>query len=428
MADFYRAFEDRYRGSRDLIKQRLKVYLPFVETVLRQYPEADSLDLGCGRGEWLELLSAAGFKANGVDLDDGMLAACRDRGLTVERKDALTALQERPDSSLGIVSAFHLVEHLDFDNARQLISIALSKLLPGGLLILETPNPENLIVASCDFYLDPTHERPIPPKLLRFAVEHAGFERAKILRLQEPVEFADPEHPVNIMAVLSAVSPDYSVIGRKSGPPEVLKATNALFERSYGLTLGVLSERFGTRLEETVRGAEERSRQADRISRHADEIAQHALEHALKAAEDANNRIDRLEQLHAASLEALVELQAVYRTKSWRLTAPLRWANREIKFIREHGLIKRIKVAIKRVLVNLIEGINQKPRLKHVLAKLVRRLGIANRLRGIYRSNANSNQTQHRHYYVHRERDLPPNAQQIYRELRDAAKQERKAD
>ena len=79
---FYRAFEERYRGSRELIKVRLTAYLPFVEPLLEAYPTAEAIDLGCGRGEWLELLAGSGFKPMGVDLDKAMLEACFELGLT----------------------------------------------------------------------------------------------------------------------------------------------------------------------------------------------------------------------------------------------------------------------------------------------------------------------------------------------------------
>ena len=103
---FYRAFEDRYRGSRDLIKQRLYTYRPFLEALRAHYPGAAALDLGCGRGEWLEVLGEQGFAGRGVDLDAGMLAACVERGLDVSEQDALAALAALPDDSVAVVSAF----------------------------------------------------------------------------------------------------------------------------------------------------------------------------------------------------------------------------------------------------------------------------------------------------------------------------------
>src|SRR6185437_6360076 len=129
------------------------------------------------RGEWLEMLRDEGYQAAGVDMDEGMLQGCRERGLNARRGDALTALRELPDESMNLVSAFHLVEHMAFDDVRALLREARRVLKPAGLLILETPNPENIVVGTSLFYLDPTHLRPIPPELLSFAVEFEGFRR-----------------------------------------------------------------------------------------------------------------------------------------------------------------------------------------------------------------------------------------------------------
>ena len=104
--DFYRALEDKFRGSRELIKSRLQFYLPFVQPLLNFYPSAKAIDLGCGRGEWLEVLADNGFDAEGVDLDDDMLAACRECGLNVQTNDALAFLRGMPDQSRVIVSGF----------------------------------------------------------------------------------------------------------------------------------------------------------------------------------------------------------------------------------------------------------------------------------------------------------------------------------
>ena len=183
MDPFYRAFEERYRGSRELIESRLEVYLPFVEPLKTLYKAPEILDLGCGRGEWLELLGHNGFQAKGVDLDEGMLSACRELNLNVCQADALDYLRGLTANKLSVVSAFHVVEHISFEALRQLVDEAYRVLKPGGLLILETPNSENLVVGTSDFYLDPTHQRPLPAQLLSFVVEYAGFARVKTLIL-----------------------------------------------------------------------------------------------------------------------------------------------------------------------------------------------------------------------------------------------------
>jgi SAM-dependent methyltransferase len=238
---FYRAFEDLHRGTRDLIKSRLLAYEPFVLPLVANGRPARALDLGCGRGEWLELLGELGFGATGVDLDDGMLAACRERGLDVHTADALAALRAQPDASLALVSCFHLVEHLPFDVVQQLIAESLRVLQPGGLLVMETPNPENLVVGSCAFYLDPSHVKPLPPKLLSFATEFAGFARNKVVRLQEAAQLHQ-EGAVTLFNVLDGVSPDYSVVAQKDGPDAAL--CDAAFASPFGLDLHTLAQRY----------------------------------------------------------------------------------------------------------------------------------------------------------------------------------------
>lgn len=239
---FYRAFEDRHRGSRELIKSRLTAYLPFlVPLTTSRTPSA--LDLGCGRGEWLELLGESGFAARGVDLDEGMLAACRERGLDVATQDALASLRAQPDASLSLVSAFHLVEHIPFESVQELIAEALRVLEPGGLLVMETPNPENLVVATSGFYMDPSHLRPIPPLLLEFVVEFGGFARHRVVRLQESPQLHGTA-PLELMNVLNGVSPDYSVVAQKAADLTVTTPFDTAFAASYGLDLATLAQRY----------------------------------------------------------------------------------------------------------------------------------------------------------------------------------------
>lgn len=243
MINFYRAFEDRHRGGRELIKSRLAAYLPFLAPLSSLATPPTALDLGCGRGEWLELLGEHGFSAHGVDLDDGMLAACRERGLNVATSDALSALRAQPDASLTLVSAFHLVEHIPFGDVHALIEQALRVLRPGGLMILETPNPENLVVGASNFYTDPSHLRPIPPLLLDFAVEFAGFARHKIVRLQEAPAL-HTQDSIELINVLNGVSPDYSIVAQKSAELTVTAAFDAAFATPFGLDLGDLAQRY----------------------------------------------------------------------------------------------------------------------------------------------------------------------------------------
>jgi SAM-dependent methyltransferase len=246
MADcFYRAFEDRHRGSRELVKSRLRVYEPFLELLKTVYGHGRAIDLGCGRGEWLEILGELGFLACGVDLDAGMLDACKTLDLPAEQGEAIAFLRVISDDSVAVVSGFHVAEHIAFADLQILVKEALRVLKPAGILILETPNPENLAVGTSGFYCDPTHTRPLPPALLSFLPEHYGFARVKILRLQEPAELLTVATGVGLVDVLQGVSPDYAVVAQKAAEsPDQAELFDALFAHEYGIDLRTLATRY----------------------------------------------------------------------------------------------------------------------------------------------------------------------------------------
>lgn len=249
VARFYRAFEDRHRGSRELILERLQAYMPFLEPFLKLENGPVAIDLGCGRGEWLEMVIGAGFAARGVDLDEGMLEGCRSRGLPADLGDAVGALKARAAESVSVISAFHLVEHIPFPALQELVSEAVRVLKPGGLLILETPNAENLFVGSNGFYMDPTHERPIPHLLLSFLTEFSGFERSKLLRLQEEARLHDPATPVDLITALGSSSPDYAIVAQKKAADSVMSLFDEPFAQIFGITPGELAARYDHSIE-----------------------------------------------------------------------------------------------------------------------------------------------------------------------------------
>lgn len=242
--NFYKAFEDQFRGSRELIKERLRAYQPFLENLRTIDPNGQALDLGCGRGEWLEILGDFKIQASGIDLDDGMLSDCRKLGLNVEQGNALTKLSQQADNSLVLISGFHLAEHLSNADLQTLIQESHRTLKPGGLLILETPNTENITVATINFYFDPSHLRPIPAKLLQFLTLHVGFARSKIIGLQESAQLRDSKEAPSLFQVLNEVSPDYAVIAQKSATADQLGKFDQVFNKSYGLHLDQLAARY----------------------------------------------------------------------------------------------------------------------------------------------------------------------------------------
>jgi len=180
---FYVAFEDQFRGSREEIIDRLKIYLPLIEEAKVGTQDSPILDVGCGRGEWLELLRESGYTARGMDINRIMVDQCRVRGLEVVEEDVISYLKSLPDASLGVVTGFHVIEHLSFAVLMKLINETVRVLKGGGLVIFETPNPQNVLVGSNNFYLDPTHRNPLPSPLVKFLLEHGGFYPVEIINL-----------------------------------------------------------------------------------------------------------------------------------------------------------------------------------------------------------------------------------------------------
>lgn len=384
--DFYRALEDKFRGSRELIAARLRVYLPLVQPLAAAHPALKAFDLGCGRGEWLELLAEQGIAAYGMDLDAGMLAACQARGLQVSQGDALAHLQTLPAQSLLLISAFHVVEHLVLADLQRLLAEAQRVLVPDGLLILETPNPENLLVGSAHFYIDPTHQRPLPSQLLAFLAEHHGFGRVEVLRLQHEPRLEDAAAPVALFDVLAGVSPDYAILAwparspAAGSPPPVgvslhqlasryesqqlqrgeaqlrllqaaqtqvaaALAQSAAAEAQAGIALeqsGQAQAQAGTALELSGQAqtqastALEQSREtlaqvisALEVSRLAAAQAEARMRQseirALQAEAHARAAAEQVAEATASARQLQDQLAAVHASRSWRITRPLRW-------------------------------------------------------------------------------------------------------
>lgn len=180
---FYVSFEDQFRGSRAEIKERLKIYLPLLERGGIGQAGMPLLDLGSGRGEWLELLGEKALRARGVDHNRVLAAECRERGLDVVEDELMHYLRGLPDESLGAVTGFHIVEHLPIEILIKMLDETVRVMKPGGAVIFETPNPQNVLVGSCNFYFDPTHRNPLPGPIMRFLVESRGYARVEIINL-----------------------------------------------------------------------------------------------------------------------------------------------------------------------------------------------------------------------------------------------------
>ncbi len=216
----YVTFEDKFRGTRDEIKDRLSVYLPLLKEAGAGTEERPVLDIGSGRGEWLELLRERNLTARGVDINETLASQCRQRGLEVEIQDAFEYLRSLPDGCLGAVTGFHIIEHLPMETQLELYAESNRVLVSGGLAIFETPNPQNLLVGACNFYADPTHKRPLYPETQQFFLEYRGFSRVELKYLHPHEagarlpENEAPELASRLNDLLSCAR-DYAVIGYK---------------------------------------------------------------------------------------------------------------------------------------------------------------------------------------------------------------------
>jgi SAM-dependent methyltransferase len=169
----YIALEDAFRGDPIVIRARQHQYVPYVQNVVTR--ASPLLDIGCGRGEWLNILKDSNIPATGIDTNAASVQECSAQGLNVLHADAITYLSNIEEKSLGAITLFQVLEHLPFPTMVHLLRLALRALVPGGVLIAEVPNSETLSVGASTFWIDPTHERPLFPGLLEFLATEVGY-------------------------------------------------------------------------------------------------------------------------------------------------------------------------------------------------------------------------------------------------------------
>jgi|ERR1700733_2052134 len=158
-----------FGSSEDTVR---RIQKPFVEFFRDSAPV---LDIGCGRGVFLKLLSDAGIEAFGIDHSEEALVMCREKGFSVQREDARSYLSAQPGRFGGIFCS-HVIEHMGYDDAVGFLQLCYRALRSGGVLLLVTPNPEDICIMSDIFWLDPTHVRPYPRLLLQTMLESTGFQ------------------------------------------------------------------------------------------------------------------------------------------------------------------------------------------------------------------------------------------------------------
>lgn len=212
----YRAFEDRHRGDPETISDRQRDdYLEILAGLAN--PELPIADLGCGRGELVKLLVAEGHRAVGVDSNLGQVVD-GDPELFVQA-DLFDWLDEQEDGSLRAVVSMHVVEHLPLDLQIRLIFEARRVLAEGGALVLETPNALSLSTAATNFWVDPTHLRPVHPLFLEFLATEAGFVEVRTQPLHEMgVEFRGGDAAPELVEDLNSLilgSGDLALVARR---------------------------------------------------------------------------------------------------------------------------------------------------------------------------------------------------------------------
>jgi 2-polyprenyl-3-methyl-5-hydroxy-6-metoxy-1,4-benzoquinol methylase len=206
----YGRFAERFRGGEDYVRRNVEFYEPYFAG------RENVLDIGCGRGEFLEMMRQIGVPAQGIDLSDESVAQCREKGLQAEAANLFPWLTAAGEQAYDGIFSSQVVEHLDPQALPGMIRLCASRLRRGGLLALETPNPECLAIFATHFYLDPTHTRPIPHPLLAFYMEEAGLGSIEVHELSPAIETM-PELaalPVEFRKKFFG-GLDYAIIGRK---------------------------------------------------------------------------------------------------------------------------------------------------------------------------------------------------------------------
>ncbi|MCK4761900.1 MAG: class I SAM-dependent methyltransferase [Candidatus Aminicenantes bacterium] len=217
----YSDFEQRFRGGAEEVKEKLKQYLPVFDT-------ADNiLDIGCGRGEFLELMQQEGQKARGIDISASMLKEAAEKGLQCEKTDALQYLNRQPDASFGGIFSAQVIEHLQPEYLRDLVRESFRALQKDSPILLETINPLSLFALSNIYFLDVTHRKPLHPEYMRYLLESSGFSDVRIIYSgdlsEEQLVEAGPDQPlakefntnVDKLNKMLYFSPVYAVTGIK---------------------------------------------------------------------------------------------------------------------------------------------------------------------------------------------------------------------
>ncbi len=336
---FYLQLENRFRGSEQQITERLQQYVPLLEE-LEKNTSRVALDIGCGRGEWLGLLGKRQWQAVGIDLNAAMVESCQKQGLNAQEQDALTYLTSLPDQSQSLITGFHIAEHISFDSLLEIIQQAYRVLLPQGVLVLETPNPENLQVGTHTFYMDPSHRHPLPPQLLQFSAQEQGFLQVDIRRMNGALK---PENKMafgdHIQWFLEA-NLDYALVAQKKSGViaiaqlEKIGESESHYPAFYAFARGYVEETHQRMVQSAQKQAE-------------------INDHQQQQMDDQQQQMDDQQQQILIIQQNQTELDAIKNSLSWRITKPLRQLSLILKYYKQFGLKNTITHSYSRLLNKL---------------------------------------------------------------------------
>ncbi len=333
---FYYEFEKKYRGSEELIKKRLEFYLPLFKVYKENSTEKPRfLDLGCGRGEFLEHAREYGFEVEGVEVNKINVDICKNKGLNVYHTDGLEFIKNTPDEQYHIISLIHVIEHLEFEYLLKLLSEIYRALKPGGILILETPYTKNPMVGLYNFWLDPTHKRPIHEELIRFLGIKIGFSHIEVMGLNSNHTSLD----IKLSSVFSLSAPDLSIILLKNTTERELytKLISTLEELKQQASKGLeeLLQHHDEQIAAIIENHEQSENETkNRLQNHDEQIVALVESHQ-KLENETKNRLQNHDEQIVALVERVNVLDAtlgmIYDSKLWRFYRVTSKAKNSIK-------------------------------------------------------------------------------------------------
>ena len=352
----YFEFENKFRGSTENVLYRLDQYSKLVELISIKCSLLTSLDIGCGRGEWLSFCESKGLKSLGIENNLMMVQECRKSGFEVKEGDALDLLKKIPKESLSLVSAFHLIEHLTFDYLQELLSECFRVIAPGGVLLLETPSIDNISVSTKLFYTDPTHINPINPDALIFFLKKFGFDAAKYFYINGgPLQDSNPAH---LTRLLNGIAEDICIIATKDiSSTELYLSTNSNWSDLLNMGINTIE---GS-LEFDVANDNKYIKMRDKLI--ANEIEIYSLSQKLMILE---NRISNMEDYKNQSnlitrLKKLIKkiplIYRVYRKIRRILSSPMPWTSLK-RFILQYFITSSFCRLLCKIIVLVLRRMN----------------------------------------------------------------------